>query len=86
MVTVDRDEGEVALQLVEGETGRLDEVAVVVLLDQVRDGLGVGLGREGVTGLAQPLAQLAVVLDDAVEDDRDLAPDRHPRAGGRSPP
>ena len=72
MLTVDDDEGEMALQLAEGKARRLDEIAVVVLLDQVGDGLGVGLRREDVAGLAQALAQLAVVLDDAVEDDRDL--------------
>ena len=72
VVAVDRDEREVALELVEREPRRLDEVAVVVLLDQVRDRLGVRLGGEDVSGLAQALAQLAVVLDDAVEDDRDL--------------
>ena len=53
VVAVDRDEGEVALELVEGEARRLDEVAVVVLLDQVADRLGVRLGREDVTGLAE---------------------------------
>ena len=61
-----------ALELVEGEPRRLDEVAVVVLLDQVGDGLGVGLGGEDVTCCAQALAQLAVVLDDPVEHDRQL--------------
>ncbi len=72
MIAVDRDEGEVTLELVEREARRLDEIAVVVLLDQVADRLGVRLGREDVTGLAEPLAQLAVVLDDAVEHDREL--------------
>src|SRR5262249_46299034 len=49
-----------------------DEVPVVVALDQVRDGLRIGLGREGVALLGEALLELAVVLDDAVEDDRDL--------------
>src|SRR4029077_15559518 len=35
-------------------------------------GLGVGLGGERVTRLRQSVAQLAVVLDDAVEHDRYL--------------
>ena len=48
VVAVDRDEGEVTLELVEREARRLDEVAVVVLLDQVADRLGVGLGGEDV--------------------------------------
>ena len=72
VVAVDRDEGEVTLELVEREARGLDEIAVVVLLDQVADRLGVRLGGEDVPGLAQPLAQLAVVLDDAVEHDREL--------------
>ena len=72
MVVVDDDEREVALELVEGRAHGLDEVAVVVLLDEVRDRLGVGLGGEVVAVGAQALAQLAVVLDDAVEHDRDL--------------
>ena len=72
VVAVDRDEGEVALELVEGEPGGLDEIAVVVLLDQVADGLGVGLGGEDVPLRLQAPAQVAVVLDDAVEHDRQL--------------
>ena len=49
------------------------EVARVGLLDQVGDGLGIGLGRERVAALLEPVAQLAEVLDDPVVDDRDLA-------------
>ena len=48
MVGVDGDEREVALHLVVRLADRLDEVAGVVALDQVRDGLGVGLRREDV--------------------------------------
>ena len=56
-----------------GEHGadRLGEVAVVVLLDQVGDDLGVGLGAEDVALVAQRPAELRVVLDDPVEDDVD---------------
>ena len=39
----DDDEGEVADELAVGLAHRLDEVAVVVVLDQVRNHLGVGL-------------------------------------------
>ena len=49
------------------------EVAVVGLLDEVRDGLGIGLRGEGVPGRLELGAQLDEVLDDAVVDDRQLA-------------
>ena len=71
MVVVDDDEGEVALEpRVDGAHGR-DEIAVVDVLEQVRDDFGVGLRRKGVTGGGELVAQLAVVLDDAVQDDRE---------------
>ena len=44
MVVVDHDEREVALELVEREANGLDEIALVVALDEMRDRLGVGLG------------------------------------------
>ncbi len=72
MVPVNGDEREMPFQLVEGEPCRLDEVAVVALLDQVADGFGIGLGREDVPCGAQALAQVPVVLDDPVEHDREL--------------
>ena len=72
MVAVDDDEGEVALELVVGRAHRLDEVAFVVALDEVRDDLRVGLRREGVAVGFERLAQLAEVLDDPVQDDGDL--------------
>ena len=85
MVVVDDDEREVALELrVDGAHGR-DEVAVVGVLEQVRDHLGVGLGAERVARRLQLLAQLAVVLDDPVEDDRELARRRRRSADARSP-
>ncbi len=51
---------------------RLDEIAFVVALDEMRHRLGVGLGREGVAVSEQAGRELAVVLDDAVQDDREL--------------
>ena len=72
VVVVDDDEGEVALELAVGLARRLEQVAVVVALDQVDDHLGVGLGVEDVAlGLERRL-QLAVVLDDPVQHDREL--------------
>src|SRR4030095_1461842 len=63
---------EVTLELVEGEPDGLDEIALVVPLDEVRDGLGVGLGAKRVPFRDQALSEFAVVLDDAVEHDREL--------------
>ncbi len=72
MVVMDHDEREVALELVERETHCLDEIALVVALDEVRDRLRVRLGRERVPVGREARRQLAVVLDDAVQDDREL--------------
>ena len=44
-----------------------------LLLDQVRDDLGVGLGDERVPLALQLVLELEVVLDDAVVDDDDAA-------------
>ena len=68
-----RDERVVAAQLVVGSADGLDQVAVVVVRDQVRHHLGVGLGGElGAVG-REALAQLDLVLDDAVQHDVDAA-------------
>ena len=56
-----------------GVLDRLEQVAVVVVVDQVGDDLGVGLAREVIALGAQLGAQLVVVLDDAVVDERDAA-------------
>ena len=50
MVVVDDDEGEVAFEPQVRGAHRLDEIAVVGVLDQVRDDLGVRLRGEGVPG------------------------------------
>ena len=73
LVVVDRDDREVPFELRVDAAERLREIAVVLLLEQVDDDLGVGLGRERVTALGQLRPQLAVVLDDPVEDDREAA-------------
>ena len=67
------DERVRALELAEGVPDRLGDVALVGLLDEMGDRLGVGLGGEGVPARLEPVAQLAEVLDDPVVDDRDLA-------------
>ena len=62
-----------ALELGDGRAHRLEQVArdLQVVVDAVRDDLGIGLRRELVAGLDQLGAQFVVVLDDAVVDDRD---------------
>ena len=74
VVFVHDHESEVALELAIGGTNRLREVAVVVALDQVDDRFGVRLGAERVPVLLQRSLELAEVLDDPVQGDRDLAP------------
>jgi hypothetical protein len=73
-----------AVQLDDGALDGVEQVAVVVHVDEVRDHLGVGLAREGVAARLEHRAQRLVVLDDAVVHDRDAAgPGRHrvaPRA------
>jgi hypothetical protein len=72
VVVVDDDEREVALELAVRLVHGVDEVALVVLLDEMHDDLGVGLRRERVPVGDQRVLELAVVLDDPVEDDCDL--------------
>ncbi len=69
---VDHDEGEVPFELGERSPHGFGEIALVVALDEVRDGLGVGLRGERVTFRTQARRQLAVVLHDAVQHDREL--------------
>ena len=67
------DERVGALELAEGRPDGVGEVALVGLLDEVGDRLGVGLRRQGVAARLEPVAELAEVLDDPVVDDRDVA-------------
>ena len=62
-----------ALELPQGVADGVGEVALVGLLDEVGDRLGVGLGGQRVAARLEAVAQLAEVLDDPVVDDRDLA-------------
>ena len=72
VVAMDDDEREVTLELGEGQSNRFGQIAVVMAFDEVGDGLCVCLGGQRVTFRSQALAQLAVVLDDAVQHDRHL--------------
>ena len=73
MVVVDRDEGEMPFEIGVSSADRFDQITGVVALDQMSDHLRVGLGGEHVTVGEQGALQLAVVLDDAVEHDRELS-------------
>ena len=68
------------LQPPRGLLDGVEQVALVQRIDQVRDDLGVGLAREHVAARLQLGAQLVVVLDDAVVDQRDAC-----RAVGLAP-
>ena len=66
-----RDERVVAAELVVRHAHGLDQVAVVVARDQVRDHLGVGVGGELSPLGLEAAAERDMVLHDAVEDDVD---------------
>jgi hypothetical protein len=61
----------VAAQVAVGALDGLDQVARVMVGNQMRDHLGVGLAGEVGARVGQAVAQLHVVLDDAVQDDVD---------------
>ena len=73
LALVHDDEGVGALELAQGGADGIAEVALVGLLDEVGDRLGVGLGRQRVAARLQPIPQLREVLDDPVVDHRDRA-------------
>ena len=81
-----------AVRLAQRGAHRLGDVAVVGLLDEVRERLGVRLGARADGRAPQAVAQLLEVLDDAVVDDRDLAgavacaDGRSGRSAGRASP
>ena len=51
----------------------LEEIALVAVADQVGEHFGVGLGVEMMALALEPGAEGAVVFDDAVVDERDVA-------------
>ena len=70
VVVMDHDECEVPLeQAVHGAHG-LEEIAVVVLLDQVHDHFRIRLGGEAMALGFERFLELAIVLDDSVQHDR----------------
>ena len=73
LVVVDDDEGEMPFEPRVSGADRVDEVAVVERLEQVCDDFGVRLGTERMSAGLELAFQLAVVLDDAVEHDRELS-------------
>ena len=60
-----------AIELAKRRPDRVGQIALVRLLDEMRDRLGVGLRRQRVAARLQAVAELAEVLDDPVVDDRD---------------
>ena len=85
MVVVDRDEGEVPFELVERLPDGFHEIALVVALDQVGDGLGVRLGRE-LVALVLEAAASARGSSRRSRSGRSRACRRHsPSAGARWP-
>ena len=60
------DQGVRSSNLGQGRTYGLDEVASVVLLDQMDQHLGIGFGDELVPGREQPLLKGQKILDDSV--------------------
>ena len=69
----ERGHGVSPLELGHGRPHGLRERAAEMLLEQVGDDLGVGLGPEDVPLGPQPLLQVQVVFDDPVVDDDDPA-------------
>jgi hypothetical protein len=72
MLAVSDHESEMAFEFGVRLGDGLNEVAGVVTFDQMNDDLGVRLRGEPVAVLLERILQLAEVLNDAVEDDRDL--------------
>jgi hypothetical protein len=75
MLAVSDHESEMAFEFGVRLGDGLNEVAGVVTFDQMNDDLGVRLRGEPVAVLLERILQLAEVLNDAVEDDRDLVLD-----------
>ena len=69
-----QDQHEQAAELLQrAPDGVLEAVVALLLLDEMRDDLGVGLRLEAVAGRQQPALQVEVVLDDAVVHDDEAA-------------
>ena len=62
-----------AAQPLDGLLHGLEQIAVVQVVDQMRDHFGVGLAFEDIAGGGQFGAQLVMVFDDAVVHQRDRA-------------
>ena len=63
--------GKGAGQALDGDLHRAQQVAVIQVIDQVGDGLGISLGMEHITQRFQFGADLFVIFDDAVVYQRD---------------
>ena len=72
LLAVGDQERKMALQLLVGRPDGIDERPAVRAAHEMGDHLGVSLRRELLALGGELAADLAVVLDDAVEDDRDI--------------
>ncbi len=70
-----------ALHLVEGAFDRLQQVAVVFILNEVGDDFGIRFRRELVAFKPQLFAQLVVIFDDAIVHHHDGTIMAHMRMG-----
>jgi len=73
LVTAQHGNGVGAMQLCRGCFDGLEQIAVVVLVNQVRDDFGVGLAGEHIAARLQSGAQFFVVFNDAVVNQTDAA-------------
>ena len=73
LAPVEHRDGVGAVGLAQRGTHRVRDVALVGLLHEVCEDLGVGLGAEPVATREEAVAEVPEVLDDAVVDDRDVA-------------
>ena len=73
IATAQHGQREYAAQFLHSLTHSLLQIAVEILLDEVSDDLGIGLGLENVSFLLELLLQGQIVLDDAVMDNHNIA-------------
>ena len=73
LALVHHDQRVRTLKLAQGGSHGIGQVALVGLLDEVGDRLGVRLRREDVAARLEAVAQVPEILDDPVVDHRDVA-------------
>ena len=71
LIATEHSDGVCAVQAQHGLLHGGEQIAVIEMIDQMRDDLGVGLALEHVAAHFEFVAQRVVVFDDAVMDERD---------------